>query len=116
MKLRVLRDTNVGTATGSIMLKQGQVIGLSKDEAIPLIEAGKIEPLEPVMYRIYSNILEDYLWIVETDQDRGELLSEGATDPVYTGKEIEQMKGMSKRQLQKINTVKKYSLNLLLTV
>jgi hypothetical protein len=60
-------------------------------------------------YKIYSKIIKDYLWIVVTDKERKELISEGIRDVIYTQAEVSQMidKGVSKEWLAAIHKIKK---------
>jgi hypothetical protein len=44
MRFKVITDMEVQTSKGSTTLKEGQVIKLSKEEAIPLINEKKIKP------------------------------------------------------------------------
>ncbi len=58
-------------------------------------------------YKIYSKILEDYLWLVATDKEMRELVAEGIKDAIYTHDDIKKLEGMSKDGLRKINIIKK---------
>jgi hypothetical protein len=58
-------------------------------------------------YKVYSEILEDYLWIVETDKDLHTLRDRGIQDAVYTLDECQKMKGVDKEHLRVIHEVKK---------
>lgn len=106
MTFKVLTEFEADTPSGTLTLKKGQAIKLSKEEAIPLIEEGKIIPVEKVAYRIYSKILETYLWVVETDQDLHSLKSQGVAGAIYTGEEIQKLKGLGKDSLKEIHKVK----------
>jgi hypothetical protein len=107
MTFKVLHDFDVETPSGVLTLKTGQVIRLSKDEAIPLIEEGAITPAEKAIYRIYSNILEDYLWVVETERDGGFLRKRGETGAVYTFDECQRLQGKDPQHLRAVHSVKK---------
>jgi hypothetical protein len=106
MTFNVLEDINIETPEGLVTLNQGQIIKLTKDEAIPFIEAGIITPVEKVAYRIYSKILQAYLWVVDTDQDMHTLRSRGNTEAIYTHDEIPKLKGLDKDALKGIQKVK----------
>ncbi len=106
MTFEVLRDFETETPSGTIKLKEGQKVKLSKEEAILLIEEGTIAPIEKVAYKIYSDILETYLWVVEPDQDMHSLKSQGITEAIYTADEIKRLRGMSKDSLKAIQQVK----------
>jgi hypothetical protein len=106
MTFEVLRDFEAETPSGISTLKEGQKVKLSKEEAIPLIEEGKITPIEKVAYRVYSEILQAYLWVVETNQDMHSLRSQGVPEAIYTAGEIRKLKGLNKESLKEINKVK----------
>lgn len=107
MTFEVLREFEVEMPTGTITLKEGQRVKLSKEEAIPLIQDGLIQPIEKVAYRIYSNILQAYLWVVETDKDMHSLRSQGISEAIYTADEIRKLKGIDdKDSLRAIHKVK----------
>jgi hypothetical protein len=59
-----------------------------------------------IAYRIYSEILGSYLWIVETDQDLHTLKSRGISEPIYAGDEIQKLQGLSKDSLKELHKVK----------
>lgn len=106
MRYRVLDSFKAQTTKGEMELKAGQVITLPKDKAISLIEAGKIIPVERVAYRIYSEILHAYLWVVDTDEDMHFLRGRGVSEAIYTADEIRKLKGMDKENLKAIHRVK----------
>lgn len=106
MTFNVLKDILLETSEGVVILKQGQVIRLSKDEALPLIESGMITPAGRVAYRIYSNILEAFLWVVQDDAGAEEIRAEGITGAVYTGEEIRKLRCMDKEGLKAIHNFK----------
>ncbi len=49
MTFEVLKEFETETPKGTFMLKEGQKVRLSKDEAIPLIQDGLIQPIEEDM-------------------------------------------------------------------
>ncbi|MBM4135936.1 MAG: hypothetical protein FJ241_03805 [Nitrospira sp.] len=106
MTFKILREFETETPEGTLMLKEGQEVRLSKEEAILLIQDGLISPIEKVAYRIYSNILQAYLWAVETDEDMYSLRSQGIKEATYTGDEIRKLKGLDKDSLRVIHQVK----------
>jgi len=59
-----------------------------------------------IVYRIYSETLECYLYVVETDQDLHSLRSQGKTDPTYTAEEIQKLRGICKDSLREIHKIK----------
>ena len=61
----------------------GQVVSLSKEAAIRLINEGKVEPLDRIAVKIYSSILGAYLWVIQDKAD-GEALksSEGVSGSI----------------------------------
>lgn len=86
----------------------GAVVSLPEVKAIPLIEAGRIKPTEGVAYRIYSEILQAHLWVVETDSDMHSLRALGVSDSIYTGDEIRKLRtsGMDREGLKTVHSVK----------
>mgnify|MGYP001117279343 CR=1 FL=1 len=106
MRYRVLENFKVRTTGREVELQQGQIIQLDKDKAIPLIEAGKITPIERVAYKIYSELLGCYLWVVGDDEGADLLRSQGVTETIYTTDEVRKLKGLSKETLKKIHEVK----------
>ena len=106
MTFEVLKEFETETPEGTFMLKKGQKVRLSKEEAIPLIQNGLIQPIEKVPYKVYSEILQSNLWIVETDQDMHSLRSQGITEAIYTADEIKELRKLSKEDLREIYKVK----------
>ncbi len=75
-----------------------------------LLQKGKIKPIKPIPpVMIYSEILQDYLWMVETERDKGDLIKEGIQNAIYTANEIKEMrsKELPKEALKDIHEVKK---------
>lgn len=106
MKYQVLDTFKVKTSTGEMELQAGQIITLPYDKALRLLNEGKITPVERVAYKVYSELLEGYLWIVETDQDMHSLRSQGISEAIYTHHEIRELKKLSKEDLKEIHKVK----------
>ncbi len=109
MNFKVLEDMILPTPKGDVSLKKDQIITIPHDITLQLLNEYKIEPVEPAMYRIYSEILQAYLWVVETEHDKGQLLSEGIQEPIYTHDEIKEMKGkgIPKDHLEQIHECKR---------
>jgi len=106
MRYQVKKPFKVRTSDGEMELQPGQVVTLSKETAVQLINTGKIIPIGRVAYRIYSEILEAFLWVVDTDKDITSLRDRNITEPIYTADEIRQFKGITKEDLKKIHKVK----------
>ena len=107
MKYRVLRPLRISTPAEDRTLPEGQIITLPKEKAIPLIEKGKIEPVGRVAYRVYSEILEAFLWVVADDEDmKTPRTSQKVTEPIYTADEIRKLKGIDKEELKMVHKVK----------
>lgn len=107
MTFEVLKEFETDTPEGTFMLKEGQKVRLSKEEAIPLIQDGLIQPIEKVAYRIYSNILQAYLWVTADGEDRETIrASQSVSEAIYTVDEIKKLKGLSKDSLREIHKVK----------
>jgi len=106
MTFEVLKEFETETPEGTLMLKEGQKVKLSKEEAIPLIQDGLIQPIEKVAYRIYSEVLQAYLWVVDTDEDMHSLRSQGVKEAIYIQHETTKLKELSKEELNEIHKVK----------
>ena len=106
MKYKVLDSLKVQTSQGRMELQPGQVITLPHDKAVRLLNEGKVTPIEKVAYKVYSEILQAYLWVVETDQDMHSLRSQGITEAIYTYPEIAELKKLSKEDVKEIHRVK----------
>jgi predicted DNA-binding antitoxin AbrB/MazE fold protein len=106
MTFKVLKGFEVETPSGTVTLKEGQRVRLSNEEAIPLLNEGKITSIEKVACKVYSELLETYLWVVDTDQDMGNLKSQGVSEAIYSHDEIRKLKGLSKDSLKEIHKVK----------
>ncbi len=109
MNYRVLEIIKLKTPKGEIALHPEQVVTLNSDIAIKLLNHGKITPVGKASYRVYSKILEDYLWIVATDKGLKELVAEGVKDAIYTQEEVSRMidGGVSREGLVAIHKVMK---------
>ncbi len=106
MRYKVLKEMDVETPEGIMTLTPEQVINLSKEEAIPLIEDGTITPIEKVAYMVYSEILQAFLWVVETDADMHSLRSKGIAEAIYSHDEIKELRKLSNEDLKEIHRVK----------
>lgn len=106
MKYQVLDTFKVKTSTGEMELQTGQIITLPHDKALRLLNEGKITPIEKVAFKVYSEILQAYLWVADTDQDMHSLRSQGVNEAIYTADEIKKLKGMDKDSLREIHKVK----------
>ena len=107
MRYHVLEPFRVKTSKEEMELQSGQVITLPQDKAIRLLNEGRITPIDKVAYKVYSEILQAYLWVVETDQDMHFLRSQGITEAIYIAdEEIKKLKGLSKDSLKEIHKVK----------
>ena len=107
MRYQVLETFKVKTSQGEIELQAGQTITLPHDKVLKLLNEGKIRPVERVAYRVYSEILEAYLWVVETDHDMHSLRSQGVSEAIYRPDEIKKLKGLDKDSLKAIHNAKK---------
>jgi hypothetical protein len=106
MKYKVLDSFKAQTDKGEIELQAGQIITLPHDKALRLLNEGKITPIERAAYKVYSEILQAYLWVVDTAEDMGFLRSQGISEAIYTTNEIRKLKGISKDSLKEIYKVK----------
>jgi hypothetical protein len=106
MRYQVKKPFKVRTSDGEMELQPGQVVTLSKETAVQLINTGKIIPIGRVAYRVYSEILQVFLWVVETDEDMKSLRDRSITEPIYTADEIRKLKGIDREDLKKVHRVK----------
>lgn len=106
MRYRVLETFKVRASQEEMELQPGQVITLPHDKAIRLLNEGKITPVERVAYKVWAEILQAYLWVVETAQDMHSLRYQGVTEAIYTADEIKKIRGISKDSLKEIHKVK----------
>jgi hypothetical protein len=106
MKYQVLDIFKVKTSTGELELQTGQIITLPYDKAIRLLNEGKITPIERIAYKVWSELLQAYLWVVDTDDDMHSLRSKKVSEAIYTGDEIRNLKNLCKDSLREIHKVK----------
>jgi hypothetical protein len=106
MILRVLTDFEVETPSGTLTLREGQRVKLSQQEAIPLIEEGKIIPVGRVAIKVWSEVLGCHLWVTADDEDMKALRSQGVSEAIYTGDEVRELNGLCKDSLKEIHKVK----------
>jgi len=59
-----------------------------------------------VAYKVYSEVLQAYLWVVDTEKDIHTLRSQGIAEVIYTHHEIKELKKVSKEDLKEIHKVK----------
>ncbi|MDP6250029.1 MAG: hypothetical protein QGH26_04355, partial [Candidatus Pacebacteria bacterium] len=69
MKYNVLENIKLKISKGDLEVLPGQVIALQDNIAIILINEGRIVPIGKVTYKIYSKILDDYIWIAATERE-----------------------------------------------
>lgn len=106
MKYIMLDSFKAQTRQGETELKAGQIITLPHEIAIRLLNAGLITPVGRVAYRIYSNIFEAFLWVVQDDAGADKLRAEGISEPIYTGHEIAELRGLDREGLGAVHNVK----------
>ena len=106
MKYQAREPFRVRTVQGELLLKVGQIVTLPHDKVIELLNKGRITPVEKVVYRIYSEILEAYLRVVETDEDMHALRDRDIKEAIYTLDETKRLKGLSKDTLKELHKVK----------
>jgi len=107
VKYQVLEAFKVKTSQGEMELQPRQIIALQSEKALKLLSEGKITPIEKVAYKVWSEILQTYLWIVDTDEDMHSLRSQGISEAIYIAEEIKKLKGMDKEGLKAVHQVKK---------
>ncbi|NCO67006.1 MAG: hypothetical protein COY75_03920 [Nitrospirae bacterium CG_4_10_14_0_8_um_filter_41_23] len=69
-------------------------------------ESEKMKPAKKKVVRVWSELLQAYLWVVDTDQDSHSLMSQGVSEAICTHDEIDKLKDLSKDSLKAINKVK----------
>ena len=106
MKYKVVEMLKAKTLQGEIQLQTGQIITLPLDKAIKLLNEGKIAPLEKIILKVYSEILETYLWVVFDEKDMETLRSQDIKETIYTDDEIRKLKGIDKESLKVLHKVK----------
>lgn len=106
MKYIVLDSFKAQTKQGEIELQPGQIITLPTDKALKLLNEGKITPVERAAYKVYSEILQAYLWVIDTDADMSSLRDAGITEAIYTADEIKKLKSLDKDALKELHKVK----------
>ena len=106
MRYQVLEIFRVRTSKGEMELQRGQVLTLPQDKAIKLLNEGKVTIIEKVAYKVWSEILKAYLWVIADDEDMHTLRSQGVTDAIYKADEIRKLKGLDKGSLKEIHKVK----------
>jgi hypothetical protein len=102
----VLRHFKVIVPEGEMDIEPGQIVILPQDKGIKLLNEGKIEPIERVTFKVWSEVLQGYLWVVYDEEDIEVLRKEVLKDSIYTILEVKQLKGLSKSSLKDINQVK----------
>lgn len=107
MKYQILQPFRVRTGQGEHELLPGQIVSLADEKALKLLSEGKISPVERVAYRVFSEALQAFLWIVDTDEGRKALqTSEKVTEAIYTADEVRNLKGVDRDGLKAIQAAK----------
>ncbi len=107
MKFRISKTINLKTSKGNLELQPGQIVTLPHDAAVKLLNENKIEPIGKAIYKIYSKILDDFLWIVANEKELRDLIAEGVQDAIYIHNDIKQLEAISKEGLKAIHKIKK---------
>ena len=106
MTYRVLTNFKAVTDRGEMEVQAGMIITLDKKKALVLLNEGKIIPTEKAAYRVYSEILQAFLWVVDTDEDMKAHRGKNVTEPIYTADEIRRLRGTKKEGLKTIHEAK----------
>jgi hypothetical protein len=107
VKFRIAETINLKTSKGKLELKPGQVVALPHDVAVKLLNGNKITPIGKAIYKVYSKILDAYLWVVATNAEMKKMLDEGIEKPIYTYDDITKLEGVSKEGLKAIHKIKR---------
>lgn len=106
MRYQVINNFKVKKSQGEMELKVGQIITLSKDNAVKLLNEGKITFTEKAACKVYSGVLGCYLWVMDTDQDIHPLMSRGVPEAIYSHDEIKKLRELSREDLKNIHKIK----------
>jgi hypothetical protein len=106
VKYIVLDRLKALTRQGETELQAGQIITLPNEKAVKLLNKGKITPADRVAYKVYSEILKGFLWVVYGAADMKILREQGVTEAIYTGQDIVELKKLSQEDLKDIYKVK----------
>lgn len=108
MKYRILQPFKSVTANGEQELQPGQEITMEdRETAFRLLSKGKIEPVGKVAYKVYSEVLKAFLWVVVDDKDRETIrASQGVSEAIYSYDEIKEPRKLSKEDIKEIHKVK----------
>ena len=107
MIYKALDTIKLKTSKGEIELRTGQKVTLPADIALELVNDGRIAPIGKAIYKIYSKILDDFLWVVANEKELRDLIAEGVRDAIYIRNDIEQLDGISKEELRVIHKFKR---------
>ncbi len=107
MKFRISETIKLKTSKGKLELQPGQVVTLPADIALELVNDGRIAPIGKAIYKIYSKILDDFLWIVANEKELRDLIAEGVQDAIYIHNDIEKLDGISKEGLKAVHKIKR---------
>jgi hypothetical protein len=106
LKFLVLEHFKVRIPEGEMDIQPGQVVILTQDQALRLLNEGKITLFERVALKLWSEVLQSFLWVVYDEDDIEDLRNEISKDPIYAISEFRQLRGLTKDSLRKINQVK----------
>ncbi|MDA8103909.1 MAG: hypothetical protein M0Z71_00870 [Nitrospiraceae bacterium] len=106
MKFKVVEPFRVKTSGTETLLNAGQLITLPTGKALKLLNEGKIIPAERVAYRVFSEILQAFLWVVYGPEDMAALRARGIIEAIYTGQEITALRKLPKEALRTIHEAK----------
>lgn len=88
-------------------IQAGQIVSLSKEAAIRLMNEGKAEPVQRTAVKVYSRVLDAFLWVVPDEPARDALkASEGISGAVYTVDEVHRLKGATPGALRRVHETK----------
>jgi|Deesub1362A_J573_1020465.scaffolds.fasta_scaffold00319_21 hypothetical protein len=107
MIYQISEPIKLRTSKGEVELRKGQTVTLPCNVALKLLNEGRIIPVGRVAYKVYSDILQAYLWVVADERDVKALrASDDIAGAIYTGTEIEKLKAVPKEGLKIIHKVK----------
>jgi hypothetical protein len=108
VKFVVENSFKAKTSQGEMTLEPGQIITLPRDLAVTLLNQGRVSPVGRVAIKIFSEMLNEELWIVADERNMDALKAEQVVDiAIYTANEIRELKGKYQEQLKTIHEAKK---------
>jgi len=113
VKFEVLIPFKIRANGEEVTLHPGQRIKIKKEVAERLLAEGRVrwveegKGIEGFPIRIYSRLLNDYLWLCWTEEEMKQLMAKGIKEAIYLPSEILILRNKSKEHLEVLHQVKK---------